>query len=86
MLSERFDHLFRRLLAAFIRYDDTPRDTANVIRLAAARVELEGLRQEIADERDVMVGLGRSRNRDDFWRTEEAIHRDRLFALANTSS
>ena len=86
MLSERFEHLFRRLLGAFIRYDDTSRTADNVIQLASARVELEDLRRDIANEREVVMGLGRSRTRDDHWLVEEAIARNVLFTIANTSN
>jgi len=86
MLSQRFEQLFRRLLGAFIRYDDTNRGPENVTGLAAARADLDDMRRAIATERDVVLGLGRSRTREDYWRTEEAIARDGLFALANTSN
>ena len=86
MLSERFEQLFRRLVGAFLRYDDTPRSTATVVALATARTELEALRKEIATEREGVLGLGRSRTREDYWRTEEAIARNGLFTLANTSN
>lgn len=86
MLSNRFEHLFTRLLGAFLRYDDTPRNLASVLALAAARAELEDRRQEIATERDVVMGLGRSRTRDDYWQVEEAIARDKLFTIAHTSN
>ena len=54
--------------------------------MASARVELEDLRREVADERDVVMGLGRSRTRDDYWSAQEAIARDQLFTIANTSN
>ena len=86
MLSERFEQLFRRLVHVFLRYDDTPRNAENVLALAAARIDLEDVRRDIAVERHVVLGLGRSRRRDDYWRTEESIYRDRLFTIANTSN
>ncbi len=86
MLSERFERLFRRLLTAFVRYDDTARGPDNVNALGTARTDLENLRRQIASEREIVLGLGRSRTREDHWRTEEAIARDELFTLANTSN
>ena len=86
MLSERFERLFRRLLIAFVRYDNTARSPDNVKALGTARIDLENLRRQIASERDVVLGLGRSRTREDYWRTEEAIARNGLFTLANTSN
>jgi len=86
MLSERFERLFGRLLVAFVRYDDTPRDPENVNALGTARTDLENLRRQISSERQVVLGLGRSRTREDHWRTEEAIARDGLFTLAHTSN
>ena len=86
MLSERFESLFGGLVGAFITYDDTPRRSDNVVALAAARAQLDDKRGEIAEERDVVMGLGRSRTRDDYWRIEEAIARDGLFTMAHTSN
>ena len=86
MLSERFEQLFRRLVAAFLRYDDTSRGSESVVSLAAARADLDDLRREIATERDVVLGLGRSQSREEYWRVEEAIARDGLFTLANISN
>lgn len=86
MLSERFEHLFRRLIGAFIRYDGVPRTSATVVTLATARTELDALRTQIAVERDSVLGPGRSQRREDHWRAEEAIARDNLFTLANISN
>ncbi len=86
MLSERFERLFRRLVVAFLRYDDAPRTPTSVIGLAAARADLDAVRREIATERESVLGLGRSRTREDHWRIEEAIARDGLFTMAHTSN
>ena len=86
MLSNRFEHLFIRLVGAFLRYDDTPRTLNGVLAIATARAELEDRRREIAKEMDVVMGLGRSRTRDDHWQVEEAIARDKLFTIAHTSN
>ena len=86
MLSETFERLFRRLLIAFVRYDDTPRGPDNVNGLGVARTELENLRRQIANEREMVLGLGRSTTREDHWRAEEAIARDQLFTIAHTSN
>ena len=86
MLTDRFEQLFRRLLRAFLRYDNTDRDPENVTELASARTDLDDLRHAIATEREVVLGLGRSRTREEYWRTEEAIARGGLFTLAHTSN
>ena len=86
MLSQRFEQLFRRLLTAFVRYDETPRRAANVVRLAVARAHLDDVRRDIALERDDVMRVGRSRIREDFYRVREAIARDELFMMANTSN
>ncbi len=86
MLTHRFEILFRRLLGAFVRYDDMPRQANTVVDLAAARARLEDIRGEIADERTSIMGLGRSRTRDDDWRDQAAAARSQLFTLAHTSN
>ena len=86
MLSERFEQLLRGLIGAFIRYDDTPRTADRVVELAAARADLEDRRRDIARERDEVMGLGRSRTRDDHWRIESEIAMDNLFTIAHTSN
>ena len=86
MLSERFEQLLRGLIGAFIQYDDTPRNADTVIDLASARADLEDRRREIAHERDEVMGLGRSRTRDDYWRIESEIAMDTLFTIAHTSN
>lgn len=86
MLSQRFELLFRRLLGAFVRYDDTTRDAHHVVELAVARSELETLRTAIAVERDEAMGLGRSYVRDEIWRDRAAAARSDLFTMAHTSN
>lgn len=86
MLTNTFERLFRRLLTAFLRYDDTPRDIEHVIELAATRAALEDLRRAIAEERQELMGLGRSRVREDWQREQEEIARLQLFTIANTSN
>jgi len=51
MITERFSRLFSRLLTRWVRYQDAPRDPAQVAELAAARNELDEIRTEIATER-----------------------------------
>ena len=86
MLGERFEQLFRRLLGAFLRYDDVARDAQHVVALASARTDLDEVRGAIALERDTVLGLGRSQVRDQVWRDQAASARMRLFTMANTSN
>jgi hypothetical protein len=86
MLSQRFEQLFRRLLRAFLHYDDVARDGRHVVDLASARTDLEELRAAIAVERDVVMGLGRSHIRDEAWRDRAAAARSELFTMAHTSN
>ena len=86
MLSPRFEMLFRRLLGAFLRYDDMTRQADTVVSLAAARAQLEDVRGEIAGERASVMGLGRSRARDEDWRDVAAAARSELFTMAHTSN
>jgi len=86
MLSQRFERLFRLLLVAFVRYDDVIRDAHNVVELADARSDLDGLRSTIANERHVVLGLGRSSVRDQAWRDQSAAARSELFTMAHTSN
>ncbi len=86
MLSQRFEQLFRRLLGAFLRYDDVARDAHHVVDLASARTDLDELRAAIALERDVVMGLGRSHVRDQAWRDQAAAARSELFTMAHTSN
>ncbi len=86
MLSDRFEHLLQLLIGAFLRYDDTPRDATHVVQLASARIALDDIRVRISSERDTVLGLGRSKRREDFWREQEASARARLFTLAHTST
>ena len=51
MITERFSKLFGRLLSRWAQYQDAPRDPQRVTDLAAARVALDEVRNEIADER-----------------------------------
>lgn len=55
MVSNRFDRLFRRLVAAFRHHQDVPRTIANIADLGSARWELEAARNAIADERERMA-------------------------------
>jgi hypothetical protein len=86
MLTYRFEQLIKGLLKAFIRYDDTPRNPANVVDLAAARSELDAKRREIAAERDNVMSVGPSMDRDEFHDAEETIARSELFVIAHTSN
>jgi len=54
MLTARFERLLRRLLSAFIAYDDARRAADRVTELATCRVELDRVRTEIAIERVVV--------------------------------
>ena len=54
MLTARFERLLRRLLSAFITYDDASRRADRVAQLAAFRVELDRARDQIAEERVVV--------------------------------
>ena len=51
MISDRFDRAFARLLAAWTRHQDASRAVADVHELAAARIELEDARAEVAAAR-----------------------------------
>lgn len=51
MLSERFNRLWRLLLERWFAYQDAPRTPDQVTELAAARVDLDEVRAEIASER-----------------------------------
>ena len=55
MLTERFSRLFGRLLTRWAKYQDAPRDPASVTELAAARMELDDVRSEIATERELLL-------------------------------
>ena len=54
MLTARFERLLRRLLSAFIAYDDALRTADRVTELGTFRVELDRARSEIATERMVV--------------------------------
>jgi len=54
MLTPQFEELFRRLLLAYVRYDDASRNPDNVVELARRRFALETLRIAVAAERDVI--------------------------------
>ena len=54
MLSSRFEDLWSRLIGAWYRYQDAPRDPAQVPQLAATRIALDEVRSEIASERGAM--------------------------------
>lgn len=56
MITERFSWLFGRLLARWAKYQDAPRDPARVTELAAARMELDEVRSDIATERVLIAG------------------------------
>ncbi len=51
MLTERFSRLFSRLVVRWSQYQSAPRDPARVTDLAAARIALDEVRSEIAQER-----------------------------------
>jgi len=51
MLTTRFERLFDGLVVRWKRYQATPRDPEGVPALAAARLDLDRARQEIATER-----------------------------------
>ncbi len=55
MLTERFSKLFGRLLSRWIVYQDAPRDPSRVAELGAARISLDDVRSEIAEERRHLV-------------------------------
>ncbi|MDJ0924024.1 MAG: hypothetical protein QNJ77_05635 [Acidimicrobiia bacterium] len=55
MLTDRFSRLFGRLLSRWVKYQDAPRDPARVTELAAARIELDEVRSEIAGERELLL-------------------------------
>lgn len=55
MLTRRFEWLFRRLLSAFVAYDDAPRTADRVPELGTFRIELDRARSEIAEERTEMA-------------------------------
>jgi hypothetical protein len=86
MLSQRFEQLFRLLLVAFLRYDDVTRDAHHVVDLAVARSDLDELRSAMANERHVVMGLGRSSVRDEAWLDQSAAARSELFTMAHTSN
>ncbi len=54
MLTARFEDLWSRLVGAWYRYQDAPRNPAQVPELAATRNALDKVRSEIADERGAM--------------------------------
>ena len=56
MLTERFSRLFDRLLERWLTYQDAPRDPDRVVELAAARLALDDTRNDIAAEREQLVG------------------------------
>ena len=84
-MRPRFESLFRSLITAFVRYDDTPRDMDNVTQLAQARIRLDDARDDMASERDIVLGLGRSRVRD-MWDDQAAAARWELFIIANSQN
>ncbi|MEE8376624.1 MAG: hypothetical protein V3S26_09930 [Acidimicrobiia bacterium] len=86
MLSQRFEQLFRLLLVAFLRYDDVARDAHHVVDLAVARSDLDELRSAMANERHVVMRLGRSSVRDEAWLDQSAAARSELFTMAHTSN
>ena len=51
MITERFSQLFSRLLSRWAQYQDAPRDPQRATELAAVRIDLDEVRQEIAHER-----------------------------------
>ena len=51
MITERFSQLFSRLLSRWVQYQDAPRDPHRATELAAARISLDEVRHEIAEER-----------------------------------
>ncbi len=54
MLTARFEDLWSRLVGAWYRYQDAPRNPAQVPELAATRIALDEVRSEIAAERAVL--------------------------------
>ncbi len=52
MVTDRFERLFRRMVAVFKRHQDVPRSPANIAELGAARWDLELARKAIAEERE----------------------------------
>lgn len=54
MITERFSQLFNHLLARWTRYQDASRDPARVTDLVAARVALDEVRSDIAEERSLV--------------------------------
>ena len=57
MLTERFSRLFGRLLNRWEDYQVAPRDPARVTELAEARMALDDVRSEIADEHRELVSV-----------------------------
>ena len=51
MSASLFEQAWRRLVGAFGRYNDVPRDPDNLDPLAKARIDLEDARQEIDQAR-----------------------------------
>ena len=58
LLTDRFIRLFDRLVTRWTRYQDAPREPARVVELAAARAELDDVRNQIAQERTVISREG----------------------------
>jgi hypothetical protein len=55
MVSKVFDRAFRRLVQAFGRYHDVPREPEFVIQLASARIDLDVARGVARDARDDLL-------------------------------
>jgi hypothetical protein len=61
MITDRFSRLFDRLLTRWAVYQDAPRDPARVVELAAARIDLDDARNDIATERDLVMATAAPR-------------------------
>ena len=55
MLTDRFSQLFGRLLSRWAKHQQAPRDPASVTELAAARIELDDARSDLAAERSLLL-------------------------------
>lgn len=55
MITDTFSRLFGSLLARWAKYQNAPRDPERVRELAAARVEMDDVRNEIAVERELVM-------------------------------
>ena len=56
VLTQRFDRLFFRLVTSFKRYQQVPRSPGDVAAIGSARIDLDSVRNAIANERGYAIG------------------------------